>query len=74
VVNVHTPYKKSGCYCFRNWHEGHNVTFTWGFGGNNIKIVCVDCRVLADIQAVGGGITAASSFEKVEDQDHACSC
>lgn len=48
------------------FHEGHNVQVIQHQG--KAAVVCLDCGVLADIEAISGEITPADAL--ITDKDH----
>lgn len=45
----------------KGWHRGHNVTAVSCFGGVGVRLVCLDCLLSADLQAVSTVTDEASS-------------
>ncbi len=64
-------YSKSVSFDCSHWHGGPNcaVAFVPGYGGIGVKIICVTCKVLSDVEAVGYRIVPASSHETVQTQE-----
>ncbi len=58
-----TATRKRGNYDLGGWHDGPDcvIGFVPGFTGIGVKIYCLTCRVLSDVQAVGVGISPASA-------------
>lgn len=54
----------NACFSFSGWHSGDlcEVVAVSGSNGIGVKVVCLTCKVLADVQAIGGGISPAESF------------
>lgn len=48
---------------FSGWHKGHKVSY--GNHGGRLVVICEDCQVVADIEAISGKISAADSCKEL---------
>jgi len=44
-----------------SWHKGHNVQAVASFGGIGVRLVCLDCGVSVDLEAISTPISQDES-------------
>lgn len=55
------------CLCF-NFHKNcKNKQVIMGVGGIGVKVICLDCGVLADIEAISAAITPGTACHGIEE-------
>jgi len=62
---------KSVAFDLTNWHGGPRCVrqFVMGFGGIGVKVCCLTCGVLCDVEATGMRISVTKSYEMLEEPE-----
>lgn len=69
----HVEGGKHACLCVQEWHPVCAIVPVSGYNGVGVKLFCLDCRVLADAEAVSTGIVTSSSFQVLSGGEE-CGC
>jgi len=57
----------SAAFDLSSWHDGPGCSrqFVMGFGGISVKVVCLTCGMLCDVEGTGLRVSVEDSFKQL---------